>query len=85
MTYDFKGLTDTHGWLILYQGWSVGQKYPDGSDWIQPSPRQVKKLIDRGMMEEVQVQYGMMMVKEYRVYADVHFQWCLHCEKYRKN
>ncbi|CAK7069750.1 MAG: hypothetical protein KER_03056 [Kerstersia gyiorum] len=81
--YDFSGLTDLQRWLILYQGWRTGQRYPDGSLWPQPGKRTVKKLIDRGLMtaHEVQERSGGLAfsVIEYRVPLHVHAAYCFSC------
>lgn len=78
--YDFTGLTPRQEWLILYMGWRPGQTYPDGSPWPQPSKRTVKKLIERGLMEAIEVkeQAGplTMTVTEYRVPLHVHAAYC---------
>lgn len=84
MDYDFSGLTEQQAWLILYQGWRVGQRYPDGSPWPQPTKRMVKKLIDRGLMTSTEVREpssisGLSMsVTEYHVPIEVHMAWCIH-------
>lgn len=81
--YDFSGLTDKQGWLILYQGWRVGQRYPDGSIWPQPSKRTVKKLIERGLMAAVDIRMPGQMsisVTEYHVPLHVHAAYCLFCD-----
>lgn len=83
MDYDFSRLTPRQEWLICYQGWQVGQKYPDGSMWPQPSKRTVKKLIERGLMTAVEcvVPDACMgipiRVTEYQVPLEVHMAWCL--------
>ncbi len=85
MDYDFSGLTANQEWLICYQGWRIGQKFPDGSTWPQPSRRTVKKLIERGLIQERVVSVpgpisGMsMQVTEYCVEPDVHLAWCFSC------
>ena len=81
--YDFSKLTPAQEWLICYQGWRVGQTYPDGSVWVQPQKRTVKKLIERGLVTAVPVQmFGgrfPVTVTEYRVEPEVHLAWCLSC------
>ena len=81
---DFSGLTSKQEWLILYQGWRVGQTYPDGSVWPQPSKRTVKKLIERGLMKEFEATYlhegrTKVVVAEYHVPLHVHAAYCLSC------
>jgi hypothetical protein len=82
MEYDFTKLTAAQEWLICYQGWRIGQKYPDGSPWPQPSKRTVKKLIERGLVQAVQAvtpdrfMNTPITVTEYRVEPDVHLAWC---------
>lgn len=80
---DFSGLTSKQEWLILYQGWRVGQTYPDGSVWPQPSKRTAKKLIERGLMEERRVPdwrtFPPVLVSEYYVPLHVHATYCLCC------
>lgn len=78
-TYDFSGLTEAQEWLILYQGWRVGQTYADGSVWPQPAPRTVKKLIDRGLLQPVETKRDGMTVTEYVSSPDVHLAFCLSC------
>lgn len=83
--YDFSGLTAKQEWLILYQGWRVGQRYPDGSIWLQPSKRTVKKLIERGLMKEFEATYmhdnrTKLVVTEYHVPIHVHAAYCLFCD-----
>ena len=83
MDYDFSKLTNQHEWLICYQGWRVGQTYPDGSVWPQPSKRAVKKLIERGLMTAYDRQVDGLIVTEYDVPIDVHYAWCMTCEEPR--
>ena len=82
--YDFTGLTPRQEWLILYMGWRPGQTYPDGSPWPQPSKRTVKKLIERGLMEERRVidrrGFPPVLVSEYHVPLHVHAAYCLQCD-----
>lgn len=81
---DFSGLTPRQGWLLLYQGWRVGQKFPDGSPWPQPQRRTVRKLIQRGLMEPVKAKDGdgpyALTVTEYHVPLHVHLAFCLSCD-----
>lgn len=81
---DFSGLTPRQGWLLLYQGWRVGQRFPDGSPWPQPQRRTVRKLIDRGLMERVAVTESPGPLKvtiiEYHVPLHVHMAFCLSCD-----
>lgn len=83
--YDFSGLTDQQQALILHEGWRIGQKHLDGSAWVQPHPRTVKKLIERGLMDAVEsVEMGgpfRMTVMEYRVPLHVHMAYCAWCAK----
>lgn len=84
MDYDFSKLTPSQEWLICYQGWRVGQTYPNGSLWPQPSQRTVKKLIERGLMQEVvrTIQSSKdlsLRITEYHVPLDVHAAWCFSC------
>lgn len=84
MDYDFSGLTEQQAWLILYQGWRVGQCYPDGSPWPQPTKQMVKKLIDRNLMDVIKSREPVgksgfyMNVTEYHVPIEVHMAWCIH-------
>ena len=78
--YNFEGLTPIQEWLILYQGWRIGQRFPDGDHWPQPTEDEVRILIERGLMEEVEVNQGLMKVKEYRVGIDVHLAYCMACD-----
>lgn len=79
---DFSGLTSRKEWLLLYQGWRTGQKFPDGSPWPQPQRRTVRNLIDRGLMKRVEVseRAGPLKVTviEYHVPLHVHAAFCLH-------
>lgn len=81
--YNFRGLTNAQQWLILYQGWRIGQRYPDGTLWPQPGKRTVKKLIERGLMvaHEVEERSGGLTLRftEYRVPLHVHAAYCLQC------
>ncbi|NYT67948.1 hypothetical protein [Pusillimonas noertemannii] len=81
--FDFSGLRAKQEWLILYMGWRPGQKYPDGSPWPQPSKPTVRKLIERGLMEAVEVKQNsgrfLLTVTEYRVPLHVHAAFCLTC------
>ena len=82
--YDFSGLTAEQEWLILCEGWQIGQRYPDGTAWTQPSKKVAQKLIDRGLMEAVDriersVPFS-MTVTEYRVPIHVHMAYCMQCE-----
>lgn len=90
MDYDFSKLTPAQEWLIVYQGWHIGQKYPDGSIWPQPSKRTVKKLLDRGLMFAREVSepvpgFGSMTVIEYDVPLDVHMAYCMQCAELDKS
>ena len=78
-TYDFSGLTTEQEWLILYQGWRIGQTHRDGSMWPQPKPRTVKKLIARRLLRAVETKSGGMTVTEYVSSPDVHLAYCLSC------
>ncbi|CAM5213689.1 hypothetical protein CDEF62S_00374 [Castellaniella defragrans] len=82
---DFSGLTPRQEWLLLYQGWRVGQKFPDGSPWPQPTPRTVKKLIERGLIEVVEVKKPggrfTMTVTEYHVPLHIHMAFCCQCSE----
>lgn len=78
-SYDFTGLTPHHEWLLIYEGWRIGQRYPDGKTWPQPTPRQVKKLLDRGLLEAVEVQDGRVTVTEYHAPLGVHLAYCMWC------
>lgn len=82
MDYDFSGLTSRQHWLILFNGWRIGQTYPDGRAWPQPSKQTVKKLIDRGLMVERTVRefdprFGSMDITEYHVPLLVHMAYCM--------
>ena len=82
-TYDFSRLSSNQEWLLLCGGWRIGQTYPDGSIWFQPSARTVKKLIDRGLLFPVEVRDSRgglpsMTVTEYRVPIDVHRAYCMY-------
>ena len=85
MDYDFSKLTPLQEWLICYQGWRVGQTYPDGSVWPQPGKRTVKKLIERGLMTAVsrtvpdRFMNIPISVTEYHVAPEVHLAWCFSC------
>lgn len=79
-TLDFSGLTDAQEWLILFQGWRIGQRYTDGSPWPQPEKRTVKKLIERGLLTEHKVSTGGLVISEYHVPIHVHAAYCLQCE-----
>lgn len=76
MDYDFSKLTPLQEWLLVYQGWRVGQKWPDGSVWTQPGKRTVRKLIDRGLLTEVESRDLGMTVTEYVVSLPVHAAFC---------
>jgi hypothetical protein len=83
--YDFSGLSPRQQWLILYQGWRIGQRFPDGSPWPQPNKRTVKKLIERGLMTEFEAVYihddrTRVTVTEYRVPLHVHMAFCMSCD-----
>jgi hypothetical protein len=78
--YDFSNLTNAQEWLIVLQGWRIGKKWPDGTVYVQPSRRTVKKLIDRGLVTAVPVKDRGMTVIEYRVSLDVHFAYCMWCD-----
>jgi hypothetical protein len=84
MAYDFSKLTANQEWLICYQGWRIGQKYPDGTPWPQPAKRTVKKLIERGLMTSHVVtdhsDWLPMQVTEYHVEPEVHLAWCFTCK-----
>lgn len=77
MAYDFSRLTVAQQELLTYQGWHVGCGMPE----VQPRPATVRKLIQRGLVIEREVQYGSMTVKEYEVPLDVHAAWCAYCAR----
>lgn len=78
--YNFEGLTPIQEYLILYQGWRVGQRFPDGDAWVQPTEDEIRPLIERGLMQEVETQYGLVTVKEYTCGIDVHLAYCMWCD-----
>lgn len=45
--FDFTGLTETHRRLLDRGGWTVAEASGDN---VQPSARQVAKLLDRGLL-----------------------------------
>lgn len=79
MTYDFSNLTTAQQGLLTFGGWSPGCKRP------QPGPRTVKKLIERGLLDEREVSETVsggrfrITVKAYIVPTAVHIDWCAHC------
>lgn len=72
-TYDFSGLTEAQQRLLTFQGWEpgCGQK--------QPTPRTVKKLIDRKLVVPHDMPFMGITVKAYDVPINVHAAWCEHC------
>jgi hypothetical protein len=80
MEYDFSGLTEEQEWLLVFQGWRIGDKYPSH----QPSKKTVKKLIERGLVIEHEVKQmtsiGPMTVLEYEVPLHVHMAYCMSCD-----
>lgn len=78
--YDFSGLTNLQEWLLLYQGWHIGQRWPDGRPWVQPTRRMVKKLLERGLMTAREVKDRGLTVVEYDVPLTVHAAYCLEGE-----
>jgi hypothetical protein len=74
--YDFSNLTETQQWVLTFQGWhlSTARLMP------QPTPRQMAKLIKRGLVIEKEVVDRGLTFKTYEVPLDVHFAWCLTCK-----
>lgn len=81
MAYDFSRLTPAQEWLLVLQGWHVGSKLPDGSPFVQPGKRTVKKLIERGLVvpceRVIDGKPFAMTVIEYHVPLDVHLAFCM--------
>lgn len=84
MTYDFSNLTTAQQGLLTFGGWSPGCNRP------QPGPSTVKKLIDRGLLEEYEFRQTVsggkfrVTVRSYIVPTAVHMAWCSHCDEVEK-
>lgn len=86
MAYDFSNLTERQQELLTFQGWRVGQKYPDGSIWVQPHKSTIRTLQARGLIFAHSVRehsnVGLSWtVTEWHVPLDVHMAWCEHCAR----
>lgn len=74
MTYDFTGLTNKQKELLTFQGWTL----QDGPG-VQPSPRQVERLLKRGLIRRQIRADNAFSWAEYIVPIHVHAAWCAHC------
>lgn len=72
--FDFSGLTEAQRMLLSVGGWAPGTKVIR-----QPQPGTVRKLIERGLVQAVDVPFAGITVKAYTVPAPVHIAWCQHC------
>lgn len=74
MDYDFTNLTRKQQELLAFQGWTL----QDGPG-VQPTPRQVERLLDRGLITKHIRSRNAFSWTEYVVPIRVHAAWCAHC------
>lgn len=74
MKYDLTNLTDRQQELLTFAGWGA-----DSSLTPQPSPRTVRKLLERGLLWSRKAQSRGITWIEYDVPTHVHIAWCEHC------
>ena len=74
MDYDFTGLTRKQQQLMTFQGWTL----QDGPG-VQPSPRQVEKLLKRGLIVAQARADNACSWMEYIVPVHIHMLWCDYC------
>ncbi len=74
MSYDFTRLTAKQQELLTSQGWTL----KDGPG-VQPSPRQVERLLQRGLVVKRMRADNAFSWREYIVPIPVHMAWCAHC------
>lgn len=77
--YDFSNLTERQKELLTFQAWTAESATRLGI--VSPSPRAVKKLIDRGLVIQHERRFGYLTIIEYEIPLSVHIAWCEYCAR----